>query len=72
MSALNPSVGRIVFFHQDGGPYPAIITKVVHDGTRVTVDLVTFGSQSVYFQLGVPQAHGDEPANGQWSWPPRV
>lgn len=65
------SVGRTVHFHEEGGPYPAIVTALNTDGT---VNLVTFGKSSIYFQHSV--AAGDDGAatlpKGCWTWPPRV
>jgi hypothetical protein len=63
---VTPSIGRIVHFHDEGGPYAALITAVNDDGS---VELVTFGRNSFYFQHGV-QAGSGEP--GTWTWPPRV
>lgn len=65
-----PSTCRMVHFTAgDGnvGPYAAIITAVNADGT---VELATFGRNSLYFQHGVPY-DGDGRAN-TWRWPPRV
>lgn len=62
-----PSVGRMVFFHEEGGPYPAIITALNENGS---VELATFGKNSLYFQHGIPEQ--TEPTKGCWSWPPRV
>jgi hypothetical protein len=70
-----PSVGRIVLFEEKGGPYAAIITRV-NDGSETpaslpgTVELATFGPNSVYFQHGVP--YNAEAHTGTWRWPPRV
>lgn len=68
---MKPTIGRIVHFHQEGGPYPAIVTAVNESGT---VELATFGKNSLYFQHDVPEwtGQGPVPANGTWSWPPRV
>lgn len=64
---MKPTVGRIVHFKEEGGPYPAIVTKVNEDGT---VELTTFGPNSVYFQHAVLQ---DERAEIEhtWRWPPK-
>jgi hypothetical protein len=65
-----PTPGRIVHFHEEGGPYPAIITATNPDGT---VELATFGRNSLYFQHHV-SAGGPEattPTKGCWTWPPR-
>lgn len=70
-----PSVGRVVHFappQECVGPasltcYPAMITQVNPDET---VELVTFGPNSVYFQHGI--SFSDEPKPGCWSWPPRI
>jgi hypothetical protein len=66
-----PTPGRIVHFHEEGGPYPAIVTAENPDGT---VELATFGRNSLYFQHGVREAPSDVyPApKGTWSWPPRT
>lgn len=62
-----PSIGRIVTFAEEGGPYPALIGAVNTDGT---VELATFGRNSLYFQHGVRfDADGSK---GTWRWPPRV
>ena len=58
--------------------YPAIITQVNHvpslpEGTHTdqveTVELVTFGPNSVYFQHKV--SFSSEPKPGCWFWPAR-
>jgi hypothetical protein len=66
-----PSIGRIVHFHEEGGPYSAIITAV---NTNGTVELATFGKNSLYFQHEVPAGgpEGTEPSKGCWTWPPRA
>jgi hypothetical protein len=69
-----PSPCRIVFFQEEGGPYPAMITKVNEDGS---CELTTFGPNSIYFQHGVKQAEdlqdgGQATIKGTWTWPPRV
>jgi len=75
---MKPTIGRTVHFrgaNRDGSAgdvYAAIITAVHENGT---VDLVTFGPNSVYFQHNVPQddhPQSAEPLAGCWSWPPRV
>lgn len=48
-----PQVGTDVLFNEEGGPYAAKVTATNKDGT---VDLVTFGRNSVYFQHNVPYA----------------
>lgn len=65
-----PSVGRMVHFHEDGGPYPAIITALNDNGT---VELATFGRNSLYFQHNVSAGGPDAatPSKGCWTWPPR-
>lgn len=60
--------------------YPAIITQVNREVKGVpgdsgsdkpeTVELVTFGPNSVYFQHAVP--FSSEPKAGHWFWPARV
>lgn len=65
-----PTVGRTVHYqsYNERGKcaYAAIITQVNDDGT---VELVTFGPNSVYFQHAVP--YSEEPKESHWSWPPR-
>lgn len=77
---MQPTIGRMVHFtgcDEEGGctgPYAAIVTKV-HPATEndvERVDLVTFGPQSIYFQLQVQVAFSAEPTPLFWSWPPRV
>jgi hypothetical protein len=49
--------------------YAAMITQVNPDGT---VELATFGPNSLYFQHAVPASmHENSPQAGCWSWPPR-
>jgi hypothetical protein len=64
------AVGRIVHFHEEGGPYPAIITAINENGT---VELATFGRNSLYFQHEVSAGGPDAttPSHGTWTWPPR-
>lgn len=65
-----PSVGRMVLFHEEGGPYPSIVTALNENGT---LELVTFGKNSVYFQHGVPEHPPEGPTPRHcWSWPPRI
>jgi hypothetical protein len=71
-AAQNPSPGRIVHFHEEGGPYPAIVTVVNEDGS---VELTTFGRNSLYFQHSVREYVAGEnapPMKGTWTWPPRA
>lgn len=85
MPEQKPSVGRIVHFappQECVGPasltlYPAIITQVnpgpppgSQSDLGETVELTTFGPNSVYFQHRVPFA--TEPKPGHWFWPARV
>lgn len=79
-----PSVGRMVHYappQECVGPaslclYPAIITQVnppfqgPDSGRPETIELVTFGPNSVYFQHHVP--FSDEPKPGHWFWPARA
>ena len=75
-----PTVGRIVHYHPPTecvGPeslctYAAIISQVnpYPVGGIETVELATFGPNSLYFQHNVP--FSDEPKPGHWNWPPRV
>lgn len=73
----NPTPGMVVYFHEDGGPYPSFVTAVNPDGS---LELVTFGRNSIYFQHNV-QAARELPAGatyetaevkGMWTWPPRA
>lgn len=67
-----PTIGRVVHYHDEGGPYAAIITEVGKDEwAREVVELVTFGRNSVYFQHAVIFG-GEAPEAGTWSWPPIV
>jgi len=79
-----PSVGRTVHFAPPQacvGPeslclYPAIITQVnpAFEGPDAaypeTVELATFGPNSLYFQHQVPFSVGPKP--GHWFWPART
>jgi hypothetical protein len=83
---MKATIGRTVHFvpPQDCvGPksltlYPAIITQVNpgapvagdYGGADESVELVTFGPNSVYFQHGVP--FSEELKSGHWSWPAKV
>lgn len=62
-------LGDDVFFHEEGGPYTAKVTKVHAlvggDGTPL-VDLATFGSRSLYFQERVQ--FSEQRFKGTWSW----
>lgn len=83
MSDQKPTVGRMVHFappQECVGPasltlYPAIITQVneskVSEGAppHQTVELATFGPNSLYFQHGVE--FSAEPKPGHWFWPKR-
>lgn len=67
-----PSIGRIVHFHEEGGPYAAIVTAINPDGT---VELATLGRNSLYYQHNIPfsgASEGKENSKGTWSWPPRA
>lgn len=70
---MTPSitVGRIVHYHsyneKGACAYGAIVTQVNADGS---VELCTFGPNSVYFQHGVN--YSEAPKEGHWSFPPRV
>lgn len=62
-----PSLGRVVHFAEEGGPYAAIIVGVNPDES---VELATFGPNSLYFQHNIKfDADG---AKHTWRWPPRV
>lgn len=61
--------------------YPAIITQVnkvsvgvpgddIHTNQVETVELATFGPNSLYFQHKVP--FSSEPKPGHWFWPARA
>lgn len=68
---MQPSVGRIVHYqsYNEKGAcaYAAIITQVNEDGT---VELATFGPNSLYYQHGV--SFSETPKESHWSWPPKV
>lgn len=61
------SIGRVVHFAEEGGPYAAIVAGVNEDDS---LELATLGKNSLYFQHEVKfDADG---AKGTWRWPPRV
>jgi hypothetical protein len=66
-----PSVGAAVLFHEEGGPYASIVTARNPDGT---LELVTFGRNSVYFQHNVRSANETDPLQpieslkGRWTY----
>jgi hypothetical protein len=64
--ASTPTVGRIVHFHEEGGPYAAIVNGVNEDQS---LELTTFGRSSIYFQHGVKHAETLPYASGTWTWP---
>ncbi len=75
-----PTVGRIVHFYPNsadvrGGDsefYAAIVVKV-HDAHGVElVDLVTFGTSSIYFHNGIEERGVATEGDACWAWPPRV
>ena len=69
---MKPTIGRTVHYMAPlecgGETYAGIITSVAPDDS--TVNLVTFGATSVYFNLAIP--FSESPQAGSWSWPPRV
>ncbi len=80
---MKPSIGRIVHFvpprdckgESTLEAYASMISKVNGFGlpglpAEETVELVTFGPNSLYFQHQVPFAASPTP--GCWSWPPKV
>ena len=83
---MKPSLGRIVHFappQECVGPaspttYPAIITQVNpgapragdYGGSDETVELATFGPNSLYFQHAIPFSETAMP--GHWTWPPKI
>ena len=65
-----PTIGRVVHYRaaaECGGEIYAGMIVRVHEAPGV-VDLVTFGSTSIYHNNGVPFAAESTP--GAWSWPP--
>lgn len=72
-----PSVGRVVHFvppqectaEKTLAFYAAIITQVNSDGS---VELATFGPNSLYFQHGILASETGAPTPGRWNWPPLV
>ncbi len=70
---MRPTIGRIVHFKAagdcGGDIYPAIVTKVHDDGT---IDVTTFGSQSLYWHQKVAELTPDKNLErAGWFWPPR-
>lgn len=75
-----PSVGRMVHFvppmectaDTTLPHYAAIIAQVnpAKKGKPETVELATFGPNSLYFQHEIPFSEVYKP--GHWSWPPRT
>lgn len=54
-----------VVFHEDGGPYAAKVTAINPDGT---LELVTFGRNSIYFQHNVTESYWHCGKDGVWKW----
>jgi hypothetical protein len=67
LNEQKPTIGRIVHFSEEGGPYAAIIAAVNDDGS---LELATLGRNSLYFQHGIK--FDAEGAKGTWRWPPRA
>ena len=84
---MNPTVGRIVHFFpkhecKEDGPtkiekYASLVTQVNADGT---LELATFGPNSLYFQHNVPMygqkvtmthEHPEYAHAWGWAWPAR-
>ncbi len=65
---MKATIGRIVHFHEEGGPYPSLVTAINPDGS---LELATFGKNSLYFQHNVAEVPAVGPMKGCWSWPPR-
>ena len=67
---MKPTIGRIVHYqsYNEGGKcaYASIITQINPDGT---VELTTFGPNSLYYQHNV--AYSEAPKEKHWNWPPR-
>ena len=69
-----PTIGRIVHFYpkqecitpETMEKYASIISQVNENGT---VELMTVGPNSIYFQHGI--SFSSSPKHGHWSWPPR-
>lgn len=68
---MKPTLGRTVHYvapaERGGEEYAGIITRVL---SNTRVDLVTFGSVSIYHNLGVE--FSELPTPGCWHWPERV
>lgn len=64
-----PTVARMVYYYSynEKGEcaYASIVTQINEDET---VELVTFGPNSIYFQHNVP--YSEEPKASHWSWMP--
>lgn len=60
-----PKIGDIVRFHEEGGPYAALVAAVNPDGS---LELATFGKNSLYFQHGVKEVAVTSEQKGRWSW----
>ncbi len=78
MKIQKPSIGRVVHFtafrgHEQKASdvYAAIVVGVGRFGSNAgCVDLVTFGTNSTYFQHDVP--HSAEGNANTWRYPPFV
>lgn len=66
-----PTIGRTVHYqsYNEKGEcaYASIITAINDDGS---VELATFGPNSLYFQHG--KNYSETPKENHWNWPPRV
>lgn len=65
-----PSIGRIVHFETDEGPFPAIITAVRSGGTEDFLSLCVMHEAAISFQGDVH--FNPDGGAGTWRWPPRV
>lgn len=64
------AVGDTVLFHEEGGPYAAVVAAVNEDGTY---ELATLGRNSLYFQHGIKESRSlEKPEKGTWTRRPNT